>query len=179
MRWDVSYTRETTKEPCWYSEDNELNYDGSFIEAESAQEAESLVRSHISELMRCNALGVNEGENEVFVFEASDNEFIERYFDFSAQRVYELLNEKGVTYLSRTPGLIGGHKKLKIYGRLDCPSALRHIEKGNYAKHRVFFADEQVAKAAGYRPCGILSPQDLCFSIFRKKSPNVPSFGRI
>ena len=21
MRWDVSYTRETTKEPCWYSED--------------------------------------------------------------------------------------------------------------------------------------------------------------
>ena len=51
-------------------------------------------------------------------------------------------------------------KKLKIYGRLDCPSALRHIEKGNYAKHRVFFADEQVAKAAGYRPCGICMKEE-------------------
>ena len=42
----------------------------------------------------------------------------------------------------------------KIYGRLDCPSALRAIARGQYVQHRVFFADEHVAIAAGYRPCG-------------------------
>ena len=68
---------------------------------------------------------------------------------------YKLLNELGHEYLSDSKGTIGGHKKLKIYGSLNCPSALRHLEKGHYAKHRVFFADEKTAKAAGYRPCGI------------------------
>jgi methylphosphotriester-DNA--protein-cysteine methyltransferase len=43
---------------------------------------------------------------------------------------------------------------MKIYGRLDCASALRHLPKG-YARHRVFFKDEPAAIAAGYRPCGI------------------------
>ena len=44
---------------------------------------------------------------------------------------------------------------MKIYGRLDCPSAMRAIASGNtYQKHRVFFADEATAIAAGYRPCG-------------------------
>lgn len=69
--------------------------------------------------------------------------------------MYKLIDCKGETYLSETPGTLGGHKKLKIYGRLDCPSALRYIEKGEYVKHRVFFADEETAIAAGYRPCGI------------------------
>jgi len=40
----------------------------------------------------------------------------------------------------------------KGYGRLDCPNALRWIAKGYYVKHRVFFADEATAIAAGYRP---------------------------
>lgn len=71
------------------------------------------------------------------------------------KKQYKLVNESGKEYISDCKGAIGGHKKLKIYGRLDCPSALRHLEKGHYAKHRVFFADEQTAKAAGYRPCGI------------------------
>ena len=36
----------------------------------------------------------------------------------------------GKEYLSEEKGTLGGHRKLKIYGRLDCPSALRHIDKG-------------------------------------------------
>ena len=47
----------------------------------------------------------------------------------------------------------GGHCKLKIYGRLDCPSALRYIAKGQYVQYRVFFKDEETAIAAGYGPC--------------------------
>ena len=41
---------------------------------------------------------------------------------------------------------------MKIYGRLDCPSALRAIAAGGYVASRVFFADELTAVAAGYRP---------------------------
>lgn len=69
---------------------------------------------------------------------------------------YKLLGADGVTYLSATPGTFGGNGKLKIYGRLDCPSALSTIRRfpGSYEKSRVFFADERTALAAGYRPCG-------------------------
>lgn len=69
--------------------------------------------------------------------------------------MYKLIGKDGKQYLSETPSTLGGHKKLKIYGRLDCPSALRYIEKGQYVKQRVFFADEETAIAAGYRPCGV------------------------
>ena len=66
---------------------------------------------------------------------------------------YILLDKDGRMYESDFPGTLGGHSKLKIYGRLDCPSALRHIANGKYIKYRVFFADEETAIAAGYRPC--------------------------
>jgi methylphosphotriester-DNA--protein-cysteine methyltransferase len=56
-------------------------------------------------------------------------------------------------------GTLGGHRKTRIYGRLDCPSALRAIERGGYVKHRVFFADEATAIAAGYRPCARCLPE--------------------
>jgi len=69
-------------------------------------------------------------------------------------RTYKLIAADGATILSATKGALGGHNKLKIYGRLDCPNALRWIAKGHYVKHRVFFADEATARAAGYRPCG-------------------------
>ena len=68
---------------------------------------------------------------------------------------YKLIGRDGKTYMSSEPGTMGGHRKLKIYGRLDCPSALRYIAKGQYVEHRVFFADEETAIAAGYRPCGV------------------------
>jgi methylphosphotriester-DNA--protein-cysteine methyltransferase len=48
----------------------------------------------------------------------------------------------------------GGNKRARIYGRLDCPSALAAIKRGRtYQQHRVFFADEASALAAGFRPC--------------------------
>lgn len=71
------------------------------------------------------------------------------------EKKYHLLDENGNEYESETPGLLGGHRRLKIYGRLDCPSALRHIANGHYVQHRVFFKDEETAIKAGYRPCGI------------------------
>ena len=69
--------------------------------------------------------------------------------------MYKLINENGQEYLSETPGTLGGNKSLKIYGRLDCPSALRWIAKGHYVKNRVFFKDEETAIKAGYRPCAV------------------------
>jgi methylphosphotriester-DNA--protein-cysteine methyltransferase len=59
----------------------------------------------------------------------------------------------------RIRGTIGGHRKTRIYGRLDCPSALRAIANGGYVTHRVFFADEAAAIAAGYRPCARCMPE--------------------
>ena len=72
---------------------------------------------------------------------------------------YKLLYSNGQMYLSDTPGTLGGHNKLKIYGRLDCPSANRWIKKGHYVLYRVFFKDEETAIAAGYRPCAICIPE--------------------
>ena len=69
--------------------------------------------------------------------------------------MYHLVGKDGKKYLSSEKGTIGGHRKLKIYGRLDCPSALRHIQNGSYVNHRVFFADELTAIQAGYRPCAV------------------------
>lgn len=69
-------------------------------------------------------------------------------------KTYTLLDREGRPYSSHTPGALGGHRRTKVYGRLDCPTALSWIAKGKYVQHRVFFADEEVAIAAGYRPCG-------------------------
>ncbi len=68
---------------------------------------------------------------------------------------YYLQDSNDQTYLSKNPGQFGGHYKLKIYGRLDCPSAARYLAKGQYVRHRVFFENEETAIAAGYRPCGV------------------------
>lgn len=69
---------------------------------------------------------------------------------------YKLLGPDCEIYLSDTPGELGGNGKLKIYGKLTCGTALNSMKKypGEYQKHRVFFADERAALAAGYRPCG-------------------------
>jgi len=71
-------------------------------------------------------------------------------------KTYRLLGTDGRFYASETKGTLGGNRRLKIYGRLDCPSALRAIKRGGpYARYRVFFADEASAIAAGFRPCGV------------------------
>ena len=75
------------------------------------------------------------------------------------EKYYTLLDANGKPYQSLEPGKLGGHRRLKIYGRLDCPSALRYIAKGQYVQHRVFFADEEMAIAAGYRPCAVCMRQ--------------------
>jgi methylphosphotriester-DNA--protein-cysteine methyltransferase len=55
-------------------------------------------------------------------------------------------------------GTVAGHRGTRIYGRLDCPSALRSIANGGYVTYRVFFTTEADAVAAGYRPCAVCMP---------------------
>ena len=69
-------------------------------------------------------------------------------------RTWRLLGPGG-PYDGPRPGTLGGHRRSRIYGRLDCPRALRAIADGGYVAHRVFFADEGAAVSAGYRPCGV------------------------
>jgi methylphosphotriester-DNA--protein-cysteine methyltransferase len=69
-------------------------------------------------------------------------------------KTYTLLGSDGLPHRSRAKGRWGGHREAKIYGRLDCPCALRAIARGGYVKHRVFFADEATAAEDGFRPCG-------------------------
>ncbi|MEU9748261.1 Ada metal-binding domain-containing protein [Streptomyces niveus] len=73
---------------------------------------------------------------------------------------YVLVGRDGAPYPSATPGTLGGHSRGRLYGRLDCPSALRALARGRYAEHRVFFADEATAVAAGYRPCAVCLPRE-------------------
>jgi len=84
---------------------------------------------------------------------------VDRLVEKSSIKVFNLLDASGNPYISDTKGTIGGHRELKIYGRLDCPSALRFIRNGQY-KYRVFFADEDTAIAAGYRPCENCIPKE-------------------
>ena len=74
-------------------------------------------------------------------------------------RTYLLLGPDG-PYRSTAPGLYGGNRRGRIYGRLDCPAALRALARGGYRRNRVFFADEPAAVATGYRPCGTCLPRE-------------------
>ncbi|MFJ1755474.1 metal-binding protein [Kitasatospora sp. NPDC088134] len=74
-------------------------------------------------------------------------------------RTYTLTGPDRRPYPSTTPGTLGGHRPGRLYGRLDCPCALRAIAAGHYVRHRVFFADEATAVAAGYRPCAVCLPE--------------------
>ena len=69
-----------------------------------------------------------------------------------------LVGADGLPFASERPGTLGGHRRGRIYGRLDCPSALRAIARGGYVGDRVFFADEPAAAGAGYRPCANCMP---------------------
>jgi methylphosphotriester-DNA--protein-cysteine methyltransferase len=75
-------------------------------------------------------------------------------------RTWRLLDAAGRPYESSVRGTLGGHRGSHIYGRLDCPSALRAIARGGYVRRRVFFADEATAVAAGYRPCAVCMPAE-------------------
>jgi hypothetical protein len=69
-------------------------------------------------------------------------------------KLYSLLNSKGQIYWSPIKAEFGGYAPKKIYGLLDCPSALRWIAKGQYVGQRVFSSEIEFIRA-GYRPCGI------------------------
>ena len=66
-------------------------------------------------------------------------------------KTYKLLDADGHFYSSNSKRLLGGNARAKIYGRFDCPAALRAIARGKtYEHHRVFFADEATAIGAGF-----------------------------
>ncbi|MGY8955995.1 MAG: Ada metal-binding domain-containing protein [Alphaproteobacteria bacterium] len=81
---------------------------------------------------------------------------------------YRLTNAKGQSYESAKPGRFGGHRRTKIYGQLDCRSALRWLAKGHYATHRVFFRDARSARSAGYRPCAICLPEQ--YAVWKRRA---------
>ena len=74
--------------------------------------------------------------------------------------MYQLIGPDGREVFSTVPGTLGGHRRNKIYGRLDCRGAQRWIAKGHYVAQRVFFADEATAISAGYRPCANCMPAE-------------------
>jgi methylphosphotriester-DNA--protein-cysteine methyltransferase len=76
----------------------------------------------------------------------------------STERTWQLVSPDGAPTTSGVPGAFGGHRRQRIYGRLDCPSALRALARGGYRTHRVFFLDEPTAIAAGFRPCAVCLP---------------------
>jgi methylphosphotriester-DNA--protein-cysteine methyltransferase len=85
---------------------------------------------------------------------------------------FTLVGADGRPYESDMPGTLGGHRRTRIYGRLDCPGARRAIERGGYVKSRVFFRDERDAVAAGYRPCAVCMPE--AYRAWRERNPAKP-----
>jgi len=73
---------------------------------------------------------------------------------------HTLIGADGREYASPRPGTLGGHRRTRVYGTLDCRCALAAIARGGYVANRVFFADEADAIAAGYRPCAVCLPAD-------------------
>ena len=83
---------------------------------------------------------------------------------------YRLIGADGMEIMSPEPGRFGGNRRQKIFGRLDCRSALRALPRG-YANVRVFFADDAIAFAAGYRPCGTCMRQEYRVWLQRETCP--------
>jgi hypothetical protein len=80
--------------------------------------------------------------------------------DDDVSRTWTLIGRDGRPYESDVPGALGGHRRTRIYGRLDCAGAVRAIARGGYVQNRVFFLDEESAVAAGYRPCARCMPEE-------------------
>lgn len=98
------------------------------------------------------------GEERTREYLLSNKDTKNRYYlllNSLRKSMYKLIDKDGKEYWSFNPGTLGGNRKLKIYGRLDCPSANRWIQKGHYVENRVFFENEEVAIEAGYRPCAV------------------------
>jgi methylphosphotriester-DNA--protein-cysteine methyltransferase len=72
---------------------------------------------------------------------------------------FTVVDRTGTPYESDRPGVLGGHRRTRVYGRLDCPTALRALARGGYVNQRVFFLDAAMAATAGYRPCAVCLPE--------------------
>ncbi|MFD8423216.1 Ada metal-binding domain-containing protein [Streptomyces sp. NPDC059466] len=83
-----------------------------------------------------------------------------RHAESTAARTYTLLGPDARPYRSPTPGTLGGNRRSRLYGRLDCRAALGAVARGPYTEHRVFFADKDTASKAGYRPCAVCLPAE-------------------
>ncbi len=66
------------------------------------------------------------------------------------------MSEPGETWewLQKQGFTLGGNRRLRTYGRLNCASGKRLNQK-----NRVFFRAETEAIAQGYRPCGHCFPE--------------------
>ena len=71
------------------------------------------------------------------------------------ERTWTLVGRDGKPCESPVRGTLGGHRKTHVYGRMNCRTALKAIAHGGYVRNRVFFLDEETARAAGYRPCAV------------------------
>jgi hypothetical protein len=91
----------------------------------------------------------------------------------SEGRTWTLIGADGKPYQSERPGSLGGHRARKLYGLFNCPPALRAIARGGYVKNRVFFQDEAIAVAAGYRPCAVCLPEK--YSAWKAAQPPKPT----
>jgi len=74
--------------------------------------------------------------------------------------MWKLIGPDGQPHPSAVRGKFGGHRQTKIYGQLDCRAARQAIARGGYVANRVFFAGENAARAAGYRPCAVCMPAE-------------------
>jgi len=70
-----------------------------------------------------------------------------------AKKKYRVINEQGKEVWTTTPGVFGGYRPRKIYGRLDCKIGMR-MKKEN----RIFFSSRQAALNADYRACKNCKP---------------------
>ncbi len=61
--------------------------------------------------------------------------------DSGKAKLHQLIRQKKL--------VLGGNRKLKIYGELRCSSGKRMLRE-----NRMFFRSEEEAIAAGFRPCG-------------------------
>jgi methylphosphotriester-DNA--protein-cysteine methyltransferase len=85
---------------------------------------------------------------------------------------FTLIGADGRPYESQAPGTLGGHRRSRIYGRLDCPGARRAIARGGYVQNRVFFSEARDAIGAGYRPCAVCMPE--AYRAWRERNPAAP-----
>lgn len=95
------------------------------------------------------------------------------------RRRWNLIGPNGKPFESSQPGTLGGHRSGKIYGELDCRSALRAIARGGYVRNRVFFLNEETAVLAGYRPCSVCLPAQYALWRARRDHESAESSGTL